>query len=128
MPGARVRHPQRAAVQDRPTGCCPRRGPPATGTRPTDGTSRHTRSGALAPLVDHLSEPALNRERVRVEVEWLVFLTDNGVVPGVRALTDDEKAALRAVVDDFGAAEIAEMAEIERETQHDVKAVEYFLK
>ena len=84
--------------------------------------------GAVAPLVDHLSEPALNRERVRVEVEWLVFLTDHGVVPGVRALTDDEKAALRAVVADFGAAQIAEMAEIERETQHDVKAVEYFLK
>ena len=84
--------------------------------------------GAVAPLVDHLSEPALNRERVRVEVEWLVFLTDHGVVPGVRALTEDEKAALRAVVADFGAAEIAEMAEIERETQHDVKAVEYFLK
>ena len=84
--------------------------------------------GAVAPLVDHLSEPALNRERVRVEVEWLVFLTDHGVVPGVRALTDDEKAALRTVVEDFGAAEIAEMAEIERETQHDVKAVEYFLK
>ncbi|HET8768386.1 MAG TPA: adenylosuccinate lyase [Pedococcus sp.] len=84
--------------------------------------------GAVVPLVDHLSEPALNRERVRVEVEWLVFLTDHGVVPGVRALTDDEKAALRSVVEDFGAAEIAEMAEIERETQHDVKAVEYFLK
>ncbi|MDU0313810.1 adenylosuccinate lyase [Phycicoccus sp. M110.8] len=84
--------------------------------------------GAVAPLVDHLSEPALNRERVRVEVEWLVFLTDHGVVPGVRALTDDEKTALRTVVEDFGAAEIAEMAEIERETQHDVKAVEYFLK
>ncbi|GAB3442013.1 adenylosuccinate lyase [Phycicoccus ginsengisoli] len=84
--------------------------------------------GAVAPLVDHLSEPALNRERVRVEVEWLVFLTDHRVVPGVRALTDDEKAALRKVVEDFGAAEIAEMAEIERETQHDVKAVEYFLK
>ncbi|MFC8501640.1 adenylosuccinate lyase [Pedococcus sp. NPDC057267] len=84
--------------------------------------------GAVAPLVDHLSEPALNRERVRVEVEWLVFLTDHGVVPGVRALTADEKAALRGVVDGFGAAEIAEMAEIERETQHDVKAVEYFLK
>src|SRR5919112_4691488 len=84
--------------------------------------------GAVAPLVDHLSEPALNRERIRVEVEWLVWLTSHEVVPGVRTLTGDEQAALRRVVDDFGAAEIAELAEIERETQHDVKAVEYFLK
>jgi adenylosuccinate lyase len=84
--------------------------------------------GAVAPLVEHLSEPALNRERIRVEVEWLIFLTSRQVVPGVRTLTTDEQAALRRVVDDFGALEIAELAEIERETQHDVKAVEYFLK
>jgi len=49
---------------------------------------------AVAPLVDHLSEAALNRERLRVEVEWLVHLTTNAVVPGVRALSDDEQARL----------------------------------
>ena len=83
---------------------------------------------AVAPLVDHLSEPALNRERVRVEVEWLIHLTTHQVVPGVRALTDDEQRALRRVVEDFGPEQVAEMGEIERVTQHDVKAVEYFLK
>ena len=83
---------------------------------------------AVAPLVEHLSEPALNRERVRVEVEWLVHLTTHQVVPGVRALTDSEQRALRQVVEDFGPEQVAEMGEIERVTQHDVKAVEYFLK
>lgn len=83
---------------------------------------------AVAPLVDHLSEPALNRERVHVEVEWLIHLTTNHVVPGVRALTDDEQKALRKVVEDFGPDQVAEMGDIERVTQHDVKAVEYFLK
>jgi adenylosuccinate lyase len=83
---------------------------------------------AVAPLVDHLSEPALNRERVRVEVEWLIHLTSHQVVPGVRALTDDEQKALREVVETFGPEQVAEMGEIERVTQHDVKAVEYFLK
>jgi adenylosuccinate lyase len=83
---------------------------------------------AVAPLVDHLSEPALNRERVHVEVEWLIHLTTNHVVPGVRALTDDEQKALRKVVEDFGPEQVAEMGDIERVTQHDVKAVEYFLK
>ncbi|HET7661124.1 MAG TPA: lyase family protein, partial [Oryzihumus sp.] len=84
--------------------------------------------GAVAPLVDHLSEAALNRERVRVEVEWLIHLTSHGVVPGVRALSEAEQARLRAVVDGFGPADVAELAEIERETVHDVKAVEYYLK
>jgi adenylosuccinate lyase len=83
---------------------------------------------AVAPLVDHLSEPALNRARVHVEVEWLIHLTEREVVPGVRRLTADEQAALRAVVRDFGDREIAEIAETERVTQHDVKAVEYLLK
>lgn len=84
--------------------------------------------GAVAALVDHLSEPALNRQRVHVEIEWLIHLTDRQVVAGVRALTDDEKAQLRRIVADFGPDEIAEMGETEKVTQHDVKAVEYFLK
>ncbi|MGN7247832.1 adenylosuccinate lyase [Janibacter anophelis] len=83
---------------------------------------------AVSPLIDHLSEPALNRMRVHVEVEWLIHLTTQQVVPGVRALTEDEQAALRQVVADFGPDEIAELAATEKVTQHDVKAVEYFLK
>jgi adenylosuccinate lyase len=83
---------------------------------------------AVAPLVEHLSEAALNRERVRVEVEWLIHLTDSAVVPGVRRLTPEEQTRLRAVVEDFGPDDVAELAVIERETVHDVKAVEYYLK
>ena len=83
---------------------------------------------AVAALVDHLSEPALNRMRVHVEVEWLIHLTEQQVVPGVRAFTGDEKARLRQVVETFGPDEIDEMAATEKVTQHDVKAVEYFLK
>ncbi|WP_434965825.1 adenylosuccinate lyase [Janibacter indicus] len=83
---------------------------------------------AVSPLIDHLSEPALNRMRVHVEVEWLIHLTSRQVVPGVRQLTDDEQAALRQVVEDFGPDAIAELAATEKVTQHDVKAVEYYLK
>jgi len=82
----------------------------------------------VAPLVEHLSEAALNRARVHVEVEWLIHLTDHSVVPGVRALGDSEKAALREVASGFGTDQVAELAELERETVHDVKAVEYFVK
>jgi adenylosuccinate lyase len=89
-----------------------------------DGRYRPT----VAPLVDHLSEAALNRERVHVEVEWLIHLTTGQIVPNVRALTADEQTRLLAVVEDFGPRDIAELAELERETVHDVKAVEYYLK
>ena len=89
-----------------------------------DGRYRRT----VAPLTDHLSEAALNRARLHVEVEWLIHLTDHGVLPGAPRLSDADKDYLRDVVATFGAEEIAELGEIERETLHDVKAVEYFLK
>jgi len=91
---------------------------------PLDGRYR----GAVAPLVDHLSEPALNRQRLHVEVEWFIHLCTTGAVPGTRQLTDDEVTLLRAIPADFGAEGIAEHADIERETIHDVKAIEYYIK
>ncbi len=97
---------------------------PAIALGPLDGRYR----GAVAPLVDHLSEAALNRARVHVEVEWVIHLTDQGAVPGTSPLTEAEKSYLRNVVESFGADEISELAETERVTVHDVKAVEYFLK
>ena len=48
---------------------------------PLDGRYR----AAVAPLAEHLSEAALNRERVQVEVEWLIHLTSTGAVPGAPA-------------------------------------------
>ncbi len=91
---------------------------------PLDGRYRPI----TAPLVDHLSEAALNRARVHVEVEWLIHLTSIGALPGAPTLSDAEVAYLRRIARDFGPEQIAELAEIEAETRHDVKAVEYFLK
>ncbi|HET9655216.1 MAG TPA: adenylosuccinate lyase [Kineosporiaceae bacterium] len=91
---------------------------------PLDGRYR----SAIAPLTGHLSEAALNRERVHVEVEWLIHLTEHAAVPGTRPLTGPEHDLLRGIVTGFGAAEVAELGEIERVTLHDVKAVEYFIK
>jgi adenylosuccinate lyase len=91
---------------------------------PLDGRYR----SAVAPLAAHLSEAALNRERVRVEIEWLIHLTSHRAVPGARRLTEGEIARLRGIVEGFGAADVTELAEIERVTLHDVKAVEYYLK
>jgi adenylosuccinate lyase len=105
--------------------------PPVTNGVPT-GTALGPLDGRYRPvasrLVPHLSEAALNRERLSVEVEWLVHLTRRQVLPGVRSLTDGEVAALRGLVSDFGEADLPELAELERRTAHDVKAVEYLLK
>ena len=60
---------------------------------PLDGRYR----ACVAPLVDHLSEAALNRERVHVEVEWLIHLTEPpGRARASAALTDDEQARAAA--------------------------------
>ncbi len=82
---------------------------------------------AIAPLVDHLSEAALNRNRVHVEVEWLIHLTSNSVLPGTSPLSAEQTAALRRIVTDFDADSVSELSEIEAITVHDVKAVEYYI-
>ena len=67
---------------------------PAIALGPLDGRYR----AVAAPLVNHLSEAALNRARLQVEVEWLIHLTDGGVLPGAPRLSETEKAYLRGVV------------------------------
>ncbi|WP_406714110.1 adenylosuccinate lyase [Trueperella pyogenes] len=91
---------------------------------PLDGRYRPE----VAPLIDHLSEQALNRTRAHVEVEWLIFLSTHQVLPGAPLLTDAEIAYLRAIPTSMDDADIARLAAIEAQTRHDVKAVEYFLK
>lgn len=90
---------------------------------PLDGRYR----AAVAPLVDYLSEAALNRDRVAVEVEWLIHLTSNSVLPGSAPLSQEQQDQLRAIVTEFDADSVAELAEIEAVTVHDVKAVEYYI-
>ncbi|MDR1442899.1 MAG: adenylosuccinate lyase [Bifidobacteriaceae bacterium] len=96
--------------------------------RPTLGPLDGRYAAATAPLLDYFSEAALNRARVLVEVEWFIHLLDGQVLPGGPALGQADRDYLRQVVEGFGPAEIAELATIERETVHDVKAVEYFLR
>ena len=82
--------------------------------------------GVTTELAEYFSEFALIRARARVECEYLIALSETAEV-GVRALTDDEKTHLYdlANISLDGAKEIKT---IEKETNHDVKAVEYYLK
>ena len=80
-----------------------------------------------APLTNYLSEAALNRDRIHVEVEWFIYLCEHAVLPGLTPLTDEQKSGLRAIVTEFNADSVTELAEIEAVTVHDVKAVEYYI-
>jgi len=82
---------------------------------------------AVTELGEYLSEAGLNRARVKVEVEWLITLTDRSLF-GSAPLSADQKTGLRALVTDFGQAEIDELAALEAVTRHDVKAVEYLVR
>ena len=90
---------------------------------PLDGRYR----SAVSDLGEYLSEAGLNRARVRVEVEWLITLTERSLF-GSAPLTAKQKLDLRALVTNFGQAEIDELAELEATTRHDVKAVEYLVR
>lgn len=81
----------------------------------------------VAELGDYLSEAGLNRARVEVEVEWLLALTDRSLF-GTAPVSDEDRARLRALYEEFGADEIAWLKEKEAVTRHDVKAVEYLVR
>src|SRR5699024_4587079 len=65
---------------------------PAIALGPLDGRYRKD----TADLVDHLSEAALNRNRIAVEIEWFIHLAQNHVIESVRRLTPEEVDGLRA--------------------------------
>jgi adenylosuccinate lyase len=74
------------------------------------------------------SEFGLIKRRVLVECVWLEALADEKAVRECKALTAKERKFLRSIASEFSLADAARVKEIERTTNHDVKAVEYFLK
>ena len=82
----------------------------------------------VSELQDAFSEFALVRARVTVEVLWLKALCAEPGIPECRALSDEETAQLDAILSNFTPEEAEKVKTIERTTNHDVKAVEYYLK
>jgi len=97
--------------------------PALTALSPLDGRY----AARLAGLRELMSEAAFMRQRVAVEVAWLIALSDANFQE-LPPFSRSSREFLRALVDGFGAAQAARIKEIERVTNHDVKAVEYFLK
>jgi len=97
---------------------------PLTALSPLDGRYR----SKVAALAGHFSESALIRERVRVELAWLEALSDESGVSEVAPFSPAARQLLAAAVSDFSLADAECVKAIERTTNHDVKAMEYWLK
>jgi len=84
-------------------------------------------AGRVAALRPLLSEYGLMHRRVQVEVEWFIALSDAGF-DEFRPLSEASRGLLRSLVARFSEADAQAIKEIERTTNHDVKAVEYWIK
>jgi adenylosuccinate lyase len=91
---------------------------------PLDG--RYSKS--VDPLRTIMSEFGLFRYRVKVEVEWLKALSRNPVIEEVPAFSQQALAVLDSIAANFSTGDAEKIKEIEKTTNHDVKAVEYFIK
>jgi adenylosuccinate lyase len=96
---------------------------PLTALSPLDGRYA-AKLEALRPL---LSEFGLMHRRVQVEVEWFIALSDAGFAE-FKPLTEAARGLLRGLVVRFGEVDAQAIKDIEKTTNHDVKAVEYWLK
>ncbi len=95
-----------------------------TAISPIDGRY----ASKVAELEECFSEYALLKNRVKVEVMWLITLCGETGISECRTLSSAEEQALRKIVIDFTPAEAEKIKKIEAVTNHDVKAVEYYLK
>lgn len=91
-----------------------------TAISPVDGRYR----SKTAPLADYFSEYALIKYRVLVEVEYFFFLADQKFFK----LAAKPRQALRTMLENFSLEDAQYIKQLEKTTNHDVKAVEYFLK
>ena len=97
---------------------------PLTALSPLDGRySAKTRA-----LQDHFSEFALMRERVAIEVAWLAALGEEPSFTALKAFSAATRDEMKGAVAAFGIADAERIKAIEATTNHDVKAVEYWLR
>ena len=95
-----------------------------TAVSPVDGRY----AGKTAELRSIFSEFGLLKYRVQVEVRWLQSLSTNAQIAEVPVFTPDANQLLNDIVGNFSTADAQRIKDIEKTTNHDVKAVEYFIK
>ncbi|MCH7763538.1 MAG: adenylosuccinate lyase [Candidatus Marinimicrobia bacterium] len=91
---------------------------------PLDG--RYAKS--VEVLSSYFSEAALMRYRLKVEIEYLIALSNEKGIKDLSAFSKDEQTRLRKVYENFNTASAEKVKEIEASTNHDVKAIEYYIQ
>ena len=97
---------------------------PLTAISPIDGRYQN-KTDALRPI---FSEYGLFRFRVQVEIEWLKALANHAGIKEIKPFSKNSIAILDKIKNDFSVADAESIKKIERTTNHDVKAVEYFIR
>ncbi len=97
---------------------------PLTAISPVDGRYRKQ----TEQLANYFSEYALIKYRVQIEIEYLLALTDSGIEQLYNKISNEQKTALRNIYNNFDEAAAGRIKDIEKTTNHDVKAVEYYIK
>src|SRR5690625_1253080 len=95
-----------------------------TAISPADGRY----ASRVAPLRQHFSEYGLIRARTIVEIRWFQALAAHPEIEELPALSDAANEFLESIIREFGVKDAERVKTIERTTNHDVKAVEYYLK
>ena len=98
---------------------------PLTALSPADGRYYRNTSKRLRQL---FSEFGLIHHRLEVEITWLAALSDHPDIAEIPALSDLGKKRLHALVAEFSLEQARQVKDIEKRTNHDVKALEYFLR
>jgi adenylosuccinate lyase len=97
---------------------------PLTALSPLDGRY----ASSADPLRQYFSEHALIRYRVRIELAWLGALAAEPAIAGLRPFSRATSAALAGLLKSFSEKDSARIKDIEARTNHDVKAIEYWLR
>ncbi|OGO95744.1 MAG: adenylosuccinate lyase [Coxiella sp. RIFCSPHIGHO2_12_FULL_44_14] len=97
---------------------------PLTALSPLDGRYQQK----LTELRPILSEYGLFYYRVFVEIRWLIFLADHPDIREVPSLNKETRHQLEQIIQNFSLSDVEQIKAIEKTTQHDLKAVEYFIR
>ena len=82
----------------------------------------------LRDLEQHFSEFALIKNRVLVEINWLIFMSRTKSLSFIPALSKNKETSLIKIIDEFSLKDAEQIKKIEAKTNHDVKAVEIFIR
>lgn len=85
-------------------------------------------SNSLKPLSNYFSESALMQYRIKIEIEYLILLSKEKLIRELPTFTKKEESKLRSLYQEFDLIEAKKIKDFEKKTNHDVKAIEYYLQ